>query len=73
MGRLGGSGGRVGPRAQIGRGTAVETLEGGIVAGLGEQLQSDGRLAFPFGSAREKAAGRGREKEKGKEDSLVDV
>lgn len=60
MGRLGGSSGRVGPRAQVGRGTAVEALEGRIVAGLGEQLQSDGGLAFPFGSAREEGEREGR-------------
>jgi len=50
VGRLGGSGGRVRPGAQIGRGTAVQPLEGGIVARLGEQFQSHRRLTLPFGS-----------------------
>lgn len=41
---------RVWPGANVGW-AAVQALECGVVAGLGEQLQADGCLAFPFGSA----------------------
>lgn len=54
-----GAGGRLAgirPGADVRR-TAVQALEGGIVAGLGEQLEADGRLAFPFGSERVREEG----------------
>lgn len=38
------------------RGRAVETLEGGVVARLGEQFQAHGGLALPLGPATKRRA-----------------
>lgn len=40
---------RIRPGTDVGW-TAVEALERSVVAGFGEELEADGRLAFPLGS-----------------------
>lgn len=39
----------IGPRTDV-RWAAVEALECSVIAGLGEQFETDGGLAFPFGA-----------------------